>query len=281
MKTLLLPFYDDEISQHTFEVAARVVRRVEGYLEGIFVMRRPQVLDGESDMLSESHFTQFEEERRRIAESARARFAAAAATHGLSIEPVGAARGAAVGWREIEAMDEQIIGSHGRLFDLIAIGRGFGQPWLNWRSVLESALFESGRPVLLTPETSAAQVIGDNVVIAWNCSTETARTVALSMPLLTRAASVTVLTVEGWGVPGPRAQDLAAYLVRAGVPATARHIERGGRAPAESILAECTRSGADLLIKGAYTQSRLRQLIFGGATRHVLAQAKLPVILAH
>jgi nucleotide-binding universal stress UspA family protein len=101
------------------------------------------------------------------------------------------------------------------------------------------------------------------------------------MPLLSRAASVTVLTVEGWGVPGPRAQDLAAYLVRAGVPATARHIERGGRAPAESILAECTRSGADLLIKGAYTQSRLRQLIFGGATRHVLAQAKLPVILAH
>jgi len=92
---------------------------------------------------------------------------------------------------------------------------------------------------------------------------------------------VTVLAVEGWGVPGPKASEAAAYLGHAGVRATARTLPKAERAPAESILEECTRIGADLLVKGAYTQSRLRQLMFGGATRHVLAHAKLPVLFAH
>lgn len=280
MKTLLLPFYDDDVSQHAFETAARLTRQIDGYLEGIFVIRRPQILDGESDMLTETHFAEFSEECHRMAAQARARFEAAAAERGLAVQTGTVPDGAAVGWREIEAMNEQIVGSHGRLFDLIVVARELGRPWLNWRTILESALFESGRPVLLTAATPAA-TIGENVVIAWNSSTETARTIAVAMPLLARSRSVTVLTVEGWGVPGPGGTELAAYLVRAGVPAVARNIERGKLTPGDAILAECARSGADLLIKGAYTQSRLRQLIFGGATRHVLANARLPVLLAH
>jgi nucleotide-binding universal stress UspA family protein len=82
------------------------------------------------------------------------------------------------------------------------------------------------------------------------------------------------------GVPGSSGQDLTAYLARAGIAVTARTVARDERSPGETILAECARSGADLLIKGTYTQSRLRQLI-GGATRRVLAHAQLPVILAH
>ena len=101
------------------------------------------------------------------------------------------------------------------------------------------------------------------------------------MPLLARARTVTVLSVEGWGVPGPRGSELAACLARSGIPATARTVPRTQRSPGEAVLEECTRSGADLLVKGAYTQSRLRQLMFGGATRHVLANAQLPVVMAH
>jgi nucleotide-binding universal stress UspA family protein len=163
---------------------------------------------------------------------------------------------------------------------VIVVGREFGRGWLNWRTIFESALFESGRPVLLAPMTPVSS-FGENVVIAWNSSTETARTVALAMPLLTQARAVTVMSVEGWGVPGPKGTEAAAYLGRAGVPATARTIPKSGREPAEAILEECVRTGADLLVKGAYTQSRLRQLMFGGATRYVLAHAKLPVIFAH
>ena len=281
MRTILLPFYDDDVSQHALELATRCARQADGYVEGLFVLRRPQILDGgNGDMLADSHFKQLEEERRRVADRAKERFDACTAQLQLPIRGVGTADGAAAGWREIEGTEEYVVGSHGRLFDVIMVGREFGRPWLNWRVVVEASLFESGRPVLLTP-AAAVTACGDNVVIAWNSSTETARTVAFAKPFLVRARSVTVLSVEGWGVPGPSGKELAAYLARAGVPALARTVSRDGRSPGEAILTECTRSGADLLIKGAYTQSRLRQLIFGGATRHIMAHAQLPVLLAN
>lgn len=277
MKTILLPFFDDEVSQNAFELSAQIIRP-NGHLEGLFVLRRPPIVDG--DVLSESHFAQFDEECRRVAAQARTRFDACAASQGLAIESVGASGTPALGWSEIEGVEGQVVGSHGRLFDLIVVGRDFGKPWLDWRVMIESALFESGRPVLLTPAT-LSKTFGENVVIAWNSSTETSRTVAYAMPLLTRARSVTVVSIEGWGVPGPGGEELALYLKRAGVPATALTVEAKGRSPGVTILEECVRSGADLLLKGAYTQSRLRQLIFGGATRHILAHAKIPVFMAN
>ena len=280
MTTILLPFCEDEVSQHAFDLVTPLIRQSNGYLEGLFVLRRPEIMDGDGSMLADAHFTQLIEECRGMADRARMRFEACIAAHGLANAPATSVDAPSAAWRSIEGAEQQVVGSHGRLFDLIVMAREFGQGWLNWRVIFESALFESGRPVLLVPPSSGA-TFGENVLIAWNCSTETARTVALSMPLLARARAVTVLSIEGWGVPGPRGNDLAACLARSGVPATARTIPRTPRSPGEAILEECARSGADLLVKGAYTQSRLRQLMFGGATRHVLANAQLPVVMAH
>ena len=281
MKTILLPFYDDAVARQAFEAAARLVRRTNGYIEGLFVMRRPQILEGgDGDMLADTHFAEFQEECRRVGDRARAHFEACAAEQGLPVAGLAASEGAGAGWREIEGAEEQVVGAHGRLFDLTVVGRDFGRGWLNWRVIVESALFDSGRPVLVTPQ-KLGPTIGENVVIAWNSSPEAARTVAFSMPLLVRARHVTVVSVEGWGPPEPSGKELAAYLLRAGVPATARTVPAGGRSAGEPILADCSRSAADLLVKGAYTQSRLRQLIFGGATRHLLAHAQLPVIFSN
>ena len=281
MRTILLPFYDDDVSQHAFALSTQVIRETNGYIEGLFVMRRPQILEtGDGDMLADSHLTQFMEECRRVADQARTRFESCAARHRLSIETVSVSDRAAAGWREIEGMEEQVVAGHGRLFDAVVVGRQFGRPWLNWRVMVESALFDSGRPVIVAPD-NAASTFGENVVIAWNSSPETARTIAFSKPLLMRARNVTVLCVEGWGTPSPSGKELAAYLSRGGVRATTRTVAPEGRSAGERILEECTRTGADLLVKGAYTQSRLRQLIFGGATRHILAHAQLPVIFAN
>ncbi len=280
MKTLLLPFYDDDAAQCAFEVSIHVVRQTNAYIEGLFVMRPPQIIDGEGIVLADSYFTQLKDEGRRVADRSRARFEACAAQHGLPIEAIDASQGAAAGWREIEGLEGRVVGDYGRIFDLIVVGRGFGHPWVDWRVIGESALFESGRPVLLTPEKPGA-TFGEHMLIAWNSSTETARTVAFSMPLLARARAVTVLSVKGWGIAGPSGVELAANLTRAGIPATARTADPKGRSPGETILEQCAASGADLLVKGAYTQSRLRQLIFGGATRHVIANAQIPVIFAN
>ena len=100
--------------------------------------------------------------------------------------------------------------------------------------------------------------------------------------LLQRAERVTVLTIPGGAaVPGPSAEQVTRSLQRNGIPVTLLTVELGGRSTGETILATAEAQGCDLLIKGAYTQSRLRQLIFGGATSHILANAMLPVFMAH
>ena len=172
------------------------------------------------------------------------------------------------------------VGSYGRVFDMIVLAR----PGDEWQSpsmiTLESALFESGRPVLIAPPTTP-RTLGENVMIAWNCSTEQARTTAFAMPLLRHSKKVTVLTVEGSTVPGPSGSQMARSLQLNGIPAEAITLKPERRGAGEVILSRARDLGCDLLIKGAYTQSRLRQMIFGGTTRHILGHAMLPVLMAH
>jgi nucleotide-binding universal stress UspA family protein len=101
------------------------------------------------------------------------------------------------------------------------------------------------------------------------------------MPFLERANRVIVLSIEGWTVPGPTGPQLADRLRHHGIAAEAITVANTRRNDGEMILAETARLGGDLLIKGAYTQSRLRQLIFGGATTHVLSAATMPVLMAN
>jgi nucleotide-binding universal stress UspA family protein len=101
------------------------------------------------------------------------------------------------------------------------------------------------------------------------------------MPILERAKRVVVLTVEGWMVAPHTGRPVAEHLQRHGIDATAHIAHPHGRANGETILAECAEIGADLLFKGAYTHARFTQLMFGGATREILSDARLPVLMAH
>lgn len=281
MKTILVPFFDDDAARAALDAAHLVAARFQSHIEGLFVVRPPQVIDGEGMAMMASYVTQLEEEGERLAERSKEAFESTLAGHGITPQAMAEDSGSVTaGWREFEGLEGQVLGDYGRLFDLIVIGRGFGYPWSDWDAMCEAALFECGRPVIITPE-KAPETMGEHAVIAWNASTETARTVAMSMPILLQAKRVTVLSVEGWGVPGPDGEQMAAHLRRNGVDASARMAEAKGRPPGPALVEEALADGADLLVKGAYTQSRLRQLVFGGATRHILYGAELPVIMAH
>jgi nucleotide-binding universal stress UspA family protein len=109
-----------------------------------------------------------------------------------------------------------------------------------------------------------------------------ARAIAFAMPLLQKADRVTVLTViGGTEVSGPSAEQLFRNLRRNWIGAELKKAELDGRSTGETILATAQSLGCDLLIKGAYTQRRLRQMIFGGATQHILDNAMIPVLLAN
>lgn len=183
-------------------------------------------------------------------------------------------------WLPNAPSGSDFVGSYGRVFDVIVLAR----PREEWQSpsmvTLESALFESGRPVLIAPPVPARS-LATNILIAWNRSTEQARTTAFAMPLLRLAERITILTVEGSTVAGPSGVEMARSLKANGIAAEPITVTPGKISAGETILTKAAELGCDLIVKGAYTQSRLRQMIFGGTTRHILAKAKLPVLMAH
>ena len=181
-------------------------------------------------------------------------------------------------WRGGSTIQDADLGSLARVYDLTVLTRPGNRG--GRLTTLEYALFESGRPVLMAPPTSPRS-FGQTVLIHWNASIEVCRAISMAMPILCKAKRVMLLTVEGSIVPGPTANDALGHLEAHGIAATEKTVGGHGRRPGEVILAEARAQGADLLIKGAYTQSRLRQMIFGGATQHVLTAAELPVFLAH
>ena len=299
MKTILVPVEDHDSMAAVLQAAWLVARRFDSYVEGFAVqpaasefvaldplssLTMPQVADGDA---------QIERHSRQMFESFMAsRNVPPTPPRFPTLPPYpppqagqgrggGAGReGASYAWVRAGAEFDTFIGSYGRVFDLIVLGRP-GRAAQNPRMApLEAALFESGRPVLIVPPTLPKE-LGRNVLVAWNGSTEQARTNAFAMPLLRGADDVTVLTVEGGMTPGPSGDEAALHLVRNGVRATAVTVAPAGRTTGEAILDHARLRGCGLIVKGAYAQSRLRQMIFGGATRHILAHATLPVLMAH
>jgi nucleotide-binding universal stress UspA family protein len=278
MRTILVPVEDHDSITAVFQAALLVARRFGSYVEGFAVqpaasefvaldplssLTMPQIADG--DAYAESHSRQM--------------FESFFASN--NVPPAGEGREeASHAWVRPGTEFDTFIGSYGRVFDLVVLGRP-GRAPQNPRMVpLEAALFESGRPVLITPPAPPKE-LGRSVLVAWNGSTEQARANAFAMPLLRGANDVTVLTVEGGMTPGPTGDEAALHLVRNGVPATAVTVAPAGRTTGETILDHAKLRGCDLIVKGAYAQSRLRQMIFGGATRHILSHATLPVLMAH
>jgi len=284
MKTILIPTEDHASMQAVLETARLIAQRFGSYMEGFAVY--PAAADFVAvdpvSSLTIASTQEGDEEVERHAQQLFESFMQARAVPSAQAVPR-AQPGPAVysqGWVRPSSHGDAFIGSHGRLFDLIVLGRPGRAPQDPRMPPLEAALFESGRPVLIAP-AAPPQVIGANVLVAWNGSTEQTRTTAFAMPLLREAKEVTVLSVEGGMTPGPTGEEFARHLRRNAVAATAVTVAPGTRTTGEAILEHAKTHGCDLLVKGAYTQSRLRQMVFGGATRHILASATLPVLMAH
>ena len=263
MKSILVPTEQHGLLASTLQCALLLARKFDSYMEGFALF--PAMV--ELYALDSGVPLPIEEVRDHDAEMARqARGAFEKFMTGNGVPRASGDRTLSFGWLDAAPDGDPFVGSYGRVFDLIVLARPGASRWSRpSMTTIEAGLFESGRPIL----------------IAWNGSTEQARTTAFAMPLLKQASHVVVLTVQGGTVPGPRGEELARCLDRNGVQCEPITVQPEGRSTGEAILAQAASLQSDLLIKGAYTQSRLRQMIFGGATRHILAHASLPVLMAH
>lgn len=170
------------------------------------------------------------------------------------------------------------LAEHARLHDLtiVPVYEGGETRW-----VAESLIFEAGRPVLLLPEHGAAGHLFDTVVMGWDGSRAAARALADALPWLTRAKSVRVVAITGEKPVEARRHfgKLERHLALHGV--TAKCVEEPGADAGSALLRYCGKVGAELLVMGAYGHSRIRDFVLGGATRTVIANPSLPVLLSH
>jgi len=279
MKMMLVPTENDGAMRSALETALLLARRCDSYMEG-FALRGMINELVEGDLAVGISLEMYKQDIAKATRQARQIFESFMQEHQVP-RSNGTTVSLSFGWLDEAPAGDSFVGSYGRVFDVIVMNRPDANSTDLYNRAIESGLFESGRPILLSPPSPPRQ-IATNVLVAWNCSTEQARVTALAMPLLRQADRVTVLTVTGGtGVQGPAAEQLIRYLRRNGIAAEPLTVELDGRNTGETILATADSLGCDLLIKGAYTQSRLRQMIFGGATRHVMKNADLPVLLAH
>jgi nucleotide-binding universal stress UspA family protein len=279
MKTILVPMEHHEAMRSVLDTALLLARRFGSYIEGFplrFGISEFVAVDPAGSIPLESYRQESLEE----AAQSRRLFEDFMREQGVP-KASGAGSGLSFGWLDEAPEGEGFVGSYGRVFDITVLSRPDANTIGLHNRAIESGLFESGRPILLSPPTRPKQ-IATNIMIHWNSSTEQARTTAFAMPLIEKAERVTVLTViGGQGVPGPSSEQLLNQLHRNGIDAKPMSVGLEGRSTGEAVLAAAQSLGCDLLVKGAYTQSRLRQMIFGGATSHILANAHLPVIMAH
>jgi nucleotide-binding universal stress UspA family protein len=283
--SILVPLEESEVLPSVLATALIFARRYDSYIEGLCI--RPTLagavavgFEGGAAALSGTE-EQFEQEQRSRAARLHEAFDKFVADNGIPAPQAGEAHLSAR-WIEDEASGIGIFGQRARVFDLTVVGRPMPGAMTPAMNTLETVLFESGRPILIAPPAAPEQ-IGRHIVVAWNGGTETARAIAFAKPLLREADKVTVLAVEGGMVPGPTADDVRLNLARDDVTVEVREVP-GRRSAAEAgrvILSETASLGGDMLIKGGYTQSRLRQMIFGGATSEILSAAEIPVFMAH
>jgi len=209
------------------------------------------------------------------AKAALDRFAAATSRAGLSAEPIQVAASFA-------GAGEQ-FGLIARRFDLVVVGQAEPGKDNVEELIAESALFESGRPVIVVPYIQKAPLKLDRVMVCWDGSRAATRAIADAMPLLERAGQVElVIAGKERGkrdeIPGA---DMGQHLARHGLNVDVRRISGGDIDVADALLSHAADANIDFVVMGGYGHSRLREFVLGGVTRSILRAMTAPTLLSH
>lgn len=285
-KVVLTPLYGVPSDEAALATALVVARKFAAHIDVMHVRADPRTMipyigEGMSGALIEEMITSAEQQADERSKRVRAAFDDWRARSDLPLaESAGA--GPSCNWVETVGRPDASVARRGRVADLVVVSRPEAEGAVTTvAETLEAALLESGTPLLVAASPPAG-AIGRHVAIAWNGGLESARAVAAALPFLKEAEATTIVSIGSPAPPEADAPALRAYLARHGVSAQICDVEaEGGRSIGETLLATATEADADLMVMGAYTHSRLRELVFGGVTREVLAAAGMPVLMAH
>ena len=284
-KVILTPVFGVPSDDSALASSLAVARKFAAHIDVMHVRADPRTMipyigEGMSGALIEEMITSAETQAGERAARVRATFDNWRNKAGLPLAE-GAGDGPSCNWVESVGRPDASIAHRARIADLVVMSRPqTGAAETAVTESLEAALLESGTPLLVTA-AHPADTTGGHIAIAWNGGMEAARAVAAALPFLKEAREVTVVTVGDPAPPEADAAALQAYLARHGVNVRLRAVEAGGGPVGATLLAAAADADADLMVMGAYTHSRLRELVFGGVTREIMGAADMPVIMAH
>jgi nucleotide-binding universal stress UspA family protein len=176
--------------------------------------------------------------------------------------------------------ERKIFAQAARLADITVTARPTAEN--RYGLAFETALLDSGRPVLLVPLGSHFTATLSNIMIAWNDSPEAARAVSAAFPLLKAASTITVFTAAEGRVEAGAADMLVRYLADHDIKASVCPNGRQSNQPVqEKLLSAVRKAKSDVVVLGAYSHSRVRELVFGGVTRHMLTHSPVALLMAH
>ncbi len=199
------------------------------------------------------------------------------------------AAGVSAEWREIDAQDVNPFGDVGsvvvmeaRSADLVIAGQE-NPEWLlsGQLDVIEPLILESGRPVLLLPRAPQARMPAARILAAWDGRREATRAIYDAMPFLQSAQRVDLVSIDETATAGKQLPNISATLQRHGVKSEPLQTIKSDGNVGAALLEKAQADGCDMLVMGCYGHSRLREFVFGGASRHVLEHMNVPILMSH
>jgi nucleotide-binding universal stress UspA family protein len=283
-RVVLVPVMGDPAEPHALDVTRAIAGMMRTHIIGIHV-RHPFPPPPSSGLFDPGYVTPgmleaLEESDRIATAAARDTFHKWRESSGIECATSPPATGSTTAeWHEVRGPVAEEIARRARTADITVIARSGRQYVFDDDQALHGALWESGRPVLLVPGDSATSLF-DTVLIAWNDSRESAHAVSAAWSLISRARRLVVFVGGGEDALRHSAERFVAHLTWRGyAPATIAGDASQDTGPALLALAE--REKAGLIIMGAYSHSRLRHMVFGGATSFMLRHASVPVLMVH
>ena len=180
-------------------------------------------------------------------------------------------------WAERVGSPDKVMGIVGPIADLVVVSRPRRANGVA-RVFVDTALMRGSCPVLLLPQTGRRK-LGKRICIAWDQGPRVARTVKASIPLLQQAEEIAIVTCGPEDRPGPKAEQLKAYLKHWGMKA--QHLRTRGRHVETELMDACQEAKADLIVSGAYSRQRWYEKVMGGTTEFLIHHARLPVLMQH
>ncbi len=268
IKDIIVYLDNDKDCSNRVKLAAGLCKTFEAQLSGVYLLQKMSVPAYAGAYVPVEVFEANDEQTEKLRDKANAVFVAGSESEDITSH-----------FKALEGDVGTELNRLSRYADLLLLPQrksdGFD---LNPYYQLSDILLGAACPVLLLPERKPPALPPETALLAWNGERECARALKAAMPMISQVQEIDVVAING---EGDGAKAIALHINRHGIKTKVHVLEDSHFDNGDTLLRQADELNSQMIIMGAYGHSRIRELVLGGTTRHVLEQAELPVLFSH